>query len=215
MEAGAFITIFITGLSYGLSLCFLSCAPLLTPLLVTNSSTLTASLKIVTFFSLGRVLTYVTISFLAYFFSQSLKNILNSSQIWHILTGLTVVFLSFKIFYDTLFTQSCASSCKVGTIKNSNYFLLGFLFSFNLCAPNLALIAFSANSPSPILALIYGLLFGIGAVLFTLLFYGFFLSPIIKELLLQFTRFKKSIQIASALLLFITGLFILTGSIKL
>ncbi|WP_187648105.1 urease accessory protein UreH domain-containing protein [Nitrosophilus labii] len=215
MEAGAFITIFITGLSYGLSLCFLSCAPLLTPILVINSSTITTSLKIVTFFSLGRVLTYVTISFLAFFFSQSLKNLLNSNQIWQILTGLTVVFLSFKIFYDILFSRNCASSCKVRTVKNSNYFLLGFLFSFNLCAPNLALIAFSANSSSPILALIYGLLFGIGAVLFTLLFYGLFLSPIIKELLLQFARYKKSIQIASALLLFTTGLFILTGNIKL
>jgi len=210
------LTIFVTGLSYGLSVCFFSCAPLLLPILITNSSSLSSSLKIVTFFSLGRILTYTIISFLAYFVSLSLKNILKNSEVWQFLTGFMVIFLSFRIFYKTILKkEKHGNSCKINKRENSNFFILGFLFSFNLCAPVLTLVTFSASSSSPIVSLLYGLLFGIGAVMFSLLFYGFFISPIIKELLIQFTSYKKFIQLMASLLLFITGVSILAGNIKL
>jgi cytochrome c biogenesis protein CcdA len=60
-----------------------------------------------------------------------------------------------------------------------------------------------------------GISFGLGAVLVPFLFYGFFLSNIIRGLLIEFKSYAKIIEIMASLLLIIVGVLIFNGQIRL
>ena len=208
------------GLSYGSTVCMLSCAPIITPLLIGNNSSLRASFGSVAIFSLGRIFSYSLIAFLSSYASFGIKSFLDQPLLWGKIMGLFMMLTSFYLLYKTFFvdTKSCKSSCGTKSYKNlgkSGYFFMGVFLSFSLCAPVLSLIAFSANSTSPMVSAIYGILFGIGAVLFSLLFFGFFLSVVTQGVIAQFSKYKKAIQVFSALMLFSISIAVFNGSIKL
>jgi len=208
------------GLSYGSTVCMLSCAPVVTPLLIGNNSSLRASFGSVAIFSLGRIFSYSLIAFLSSYASFSIKNFLNQPILWGRTMGVFMMLTSLYLLYKAIFgdKMSCSSSCKTSRYENlgkSGYFFMGVFLSFGLCAPVLSLIAFSANSTSPMVSAIYGILFGMGAVLFSLLFFGFFLSVVTQGVIAQFSKYKKAIQVFSALMLFSISIAVFSGSIKL
>ncbi|WP_200762271.1 sulfite exporter TauE/SafE family protein [Nitrosophilus alvini] len=220
MEAAAYITVFLMGLSYGSTACMLSCAPLLSPLLVSNSSTLKQSMTTVGIFSAGRVFSYSMIALSASYASLTVKEILNEPLLWGRVMGVLMILTALYLFYTQFQREkSCCVarnfSKGINRLGKGGYFFMGAALSFNFCAPVLSLAAFSAGSSSKVVSLFYGFLFGIGAVMVSFIFYGFILSSITKELLFQFSRQKKWIETAASALLFAGGVMVLLGILKL
>ncbi len=216
MEFGAYITIFLMGLGYGSTICMFSCASILTSVMIGDSVSLKRSFKSISIFSAGRVFSYSLIAFGASFGSLGIKKLLQIPYIWGELTGTMMILTSFYLLYSAFIgKKSCKGFHGNKGIKQGSYFLMGLFMSFNLCAPIMALITFSASSSSPLISLVYGFLFGLGAILFSLLLYGFILSSITKELMFQFSKYKKSIEVLASLSLFGVGVAVSLGVFKL
>jgi cytochrome c biogenesis protein CcdA len=75
----------------------------------------------------------------------------------------------------------------------------------------MALLAVAANSSSIYNSIGLGLFFGLGAVIFSIIFYGFILSKLIKGLMMQFSSYKLIIERIAALLLVTVGILVLNG----
>ena len=92
---------------------------------------------------------------------------------------------------------------------------MGLAISLNPCVPVLTLIAAAANSSSFLTATLMGLAFGLGAIGATLLFYGFLVSTIARELIVQFKSHHKTLERAAAVILALTAIAVLNGWLKL
>ena len=170
-------------------------------------------------FSLGRVFTYTLIAFIAFSGSAFIKEALKNSELFHMLLGSVTIILGLYMLYQSYKSNQ---SCGLNHHKNSNkpitkggFFLLGASMSINLCAPIATLITMASTRTSTISAIFLGLFFGIGATLFTLLFYGFFLSNLIRGILEQFQSYKRAVEIIASMSLITVGVFILSGQISL
>ncbi|MDD3788168.1 MAG: sulfite exporter TauE/SafE family protein [Petrimonas sp.] len=220
VEAISYFSLFIIGLSYGSTACMFSCMPFLSPLLVHNSNHLRESINIVLPFSLGRIFTYTMIAITAVSGAGYVKSVLNDNMLSQLFLGVLTLLMGAFMFYRVW--KKDAKSCSVNpsishslTTNKVGLFGIGALVSINPCAPILTLIALSANSGSVPNAIGMGISFGLGAVLIPFLFYGFFLSNVIRGLLAEFKSYAKIIEITASLLLVIVGVLILNGHIKL
>lgn len=219
MENLAFISLFIIGLSYGATACMFSCMPFLAPLLINNSSTFKESTKIVLPFSLGRVFTYTIIAIVASSSSVLIKSILDDNEIFQILLGVFTISMGLIILLHLFKNKkSCGSSQSFETPKPKgivSLFIIGALVSLNPCAPILTLIALSSNTAQISSAMLYGISFGLGAILVPFVFYTFFVGNIFRGLVEQFRNYANHIQVFASFLLIITGLAVISGKITL
>jgi len=209
------------GVAYGSTACMLSCAPMLMPLLVTNASSLKRSMHVVGIFSIGRIFAYTLIAMAASFASYSVKEILDKPMLTHAMTGGVMVFTALYLIYGQFFSKP-RHICGVThyaknkeTIGQGSYFLMGAMLSLSLCAPLLSLVAVGAASDSLWRASMYGLAFGLGAVLVSLVLYGFIFAAITKELLVQFHHQKKWIELTASTLLLFAGVMVIMGRLQL
>lgn len=219
MEYTAFLSIFVIGLSYGSTVCMFSCMPFLSPLLVGNSSSTREALLIILPFNMGRIFSYTSIAIVAYLSSVWVKEMLHDNQIFSTILGLSTITMGCFMLYKSFKMQhSCSASKPLVQKSNLNkfgFFTIGATMSINPCAPIMTLLAVAANSSSIYNSIGFGIFFGLGAVLFSTIFYGFIVSTFIKGLLLQFSRYKAIIEKTAALLLIIVGLFVLNGMVIL
>ena len=219
MEYTAFLSIFVIGLSYGATACMFSCMPFLSPLLVSNSSNTKEALLVILPFNMGRIFSYTSIAIVAYLSSVWVKEMLNNNQVFSIILGLSTITMGCFMLYKSFKMQhSCSASKPLVQKSNLNkfgFFTIGATMSINPCAPIMTLLAVAANSSSIYNSIGFGIFFGLGAVLFSTIFYGFIVSTFIKGLLLQFSRYKATIEKTAALLLIIVGLFVLNGMVIL
>lgn len=220
MESISSFSLFIVGLSYGSTACMFSCMPFLTPLLVGNSNTLKQSVSVILPFSMGRIFSYTMIAVMAFVSASFVKTLLDDNAQFQIILGIFTLFMgvamAYKIFKNS--SKSCSSNTSIPNKLTRNKFGLfgiGALMSINPCAPVLTLITLSANSTSFAHAIDMGISFGLGAVFVPFLFYGFFLSTVIRGLLIEFKSYAKIIEIAASLLLITVGILILNGHIRL
>lgn len=209
------------GIAYGSTACMFSCAPMLMPLLIRNSSTLSRSMRVVGIFSMGRIFSYTLISILASVASFSVKEVLNNPEITQPLMGLIMVFSAVYLIYQQFFPAT-VHKCGVkyytkrrDRLSTSSYFVMGAMLSLSLCAPLLSLVAVSAASSSILRASLYGLMFGLGTVLVSLILYGFIFATIAKGLLIQFNRQKRWIELIASFLLLFAGIMVISGRLKL
>lgn len=219
MENLTFISLFIIGLSYGATACMFSCMPFLAPLLITNSSSMKDSSKIVIPFSLGRVFTYTVIAVAASSGSLYIKAILNDNRLFQILLGVFTILMAFMMLAGVYKNKkSCGSSNNKYSLKpkgTMGFFTIGALVSLNPCAPVLTLVTLSANTGTISSAVIYGVSFGFGAILVPFIFYTFFVGNIFRGLVEQFRLFTVHIHVFASLLLLFTGVIVLMGKISL
>jgi len=215
MEYTTFVSIFVIGLSYGATACMFSCMPFLSPLLIGNSSNTKQALGIILPFSLGRIFSYTLIAIVAYLSSAWVKQMLNDNHIFSIILGLSTISMGIYLFYKSF---ASANSCghttpliKKPKLNKLGFFTIGATMSINPCAPIMALLAVAANSSSLYNSIGLGLFFGMGAVIFSILFYGFILSKVIKGLMLQFSSYKLLMERIAALLLVTVGILVLNG----
>ncbi|WP_345980949.1 sulfite exporter TauE/SafE family protein [Sulfurimonas sp. HSL3-2] len=220
METVTFFSLFIIGLSYGSTACMFSCMPFLSPLLVKNSNSIRESVSILIPFSLGRIFMYTVISVMALSGAGLVKTVLNDNAVFQSFLGLFTLSMGLFMFYRFFKKEkvSCSANRSISSNQIANGFGLfgiGVLVSINPCAPILTLITLSANSTSMPSAIGMGLSFGLGAVLVPFLFYGFFLSTVIRGLLVEFKTYAKAIEMMASLLLVIVGILIISGQIRL
>lgn len=220
MQSITYLSLFTIGFSYGATACMFSCMPFVSPLLVNSSNTIKESVSVILPFSLGRIFAYTSISLVALSGAGFVKAILDDNTLFQILLGVFTLFMGLTMLYNALRKNAKNCSCSLSVTKRLakhrfGLFGIGFLVSINPCAPVLTLIALSANSATFSHALGMGVSFGLGAVLIPFLFYGFFLSGIIKGLLAQFRSYTKTIEIAASLLLVVVALLVINGHISL
>jgi len=208
LELTTYTSVFIIGLSYGATACMFSCMPFLTPLLLSNSNSTKEALGVMLPFSFGRVFSYTILSVIAYLSSYWLKKVLDDTIISSFFLGLTTVFMGLYILYKSFDKNSSCSSNKKFLNRSGKlgFFTIGATMSLNPCAPILALLGVSINAASLHVAIFEGIFFGLGAVLFSILFYGFVFSKLIGGLLSQFLPYKVWIERFSAVFLVVLGI---------
>ncbi|QHG90623.1 sulfite exporter TauE/SafE family protein [Sulfurimonas sp. CVO] len=215
MEYAALFSIFIIGLSYGATACMFSCMPFLTPLLVSNSSGTKQAMGIILPFSLGRIFSYTLIAVVAYLSSAWVKQLLNDNSLFGFILGFSTIgmgtFLLYKSFKPPSSCGHTTPLIKKPKLNKFGFFAIGATMSVNPCAPIMALLAVAANSSNIYNTIGLGLFFGLGAVLFSILFYGFIVSKVIKGFMIQFSSYRLLIERAAALLLMIVGVLVLNG----
>jgi len=214
MEGLAYTSLFLIGLSYGATACMLSCMPFLSPILLANSRSVSHAMAVVLPFSIGRVVSYILMAMFASVSMLQVKSIIDNPAISQVILGSATMLIAVVMFYRT-FSESSSHSCSSSSTSSKagivGYFSMGLAISLNPCAPIMTLIAAAANSSSLSNAAFMGLSFGLGAIGATLLFYGFFISSVARELISQFGHHKKTIERFAALLLAIVAVSVFNG----
>jgi len=214
MESLAYTSLFLIGLSYGATACMLSCMPFLSPILLANSRSIKHAMGVVLPFSIGRVISYILMAMLASVSMLQVKNIIDNPTISQTILGSATMIIAIVMFYRSY--KESASHCSSSTPTTSktsiaSYFTMGLAISLNPCAPIMTLIATAANSSSISNAGFMGLSFGLGAIAASLLFYGFLISSIAREIIEQFRHYKKIIERIAALLLAMVAVSVFKG----
>jgi sulfite exporter TauE/SafE len=219
MELATLFSIFIIGLSYGATACMFSCMPFLSPLLVGNSNDTKQALGVILPFSLGRIFSYTILAMVAYLSSFWVKQMLDDNRLFGMILGISTIAMGLFLFYKSLKSVSAcghaAPMVKKPKLNRLGFFAIGATMSVNPCVPIMALLAVAVNSSTLYGAAFSGLFFGIGAVLFSILFYGFIVSKVIKGLMFQFSAYKIWIERFASLLLIVVGILVLNGVIIL
>ena len=214
MDNLAYTSLFLIGLSYGSTACMLSCMPFLSPILLANSRSVSHAMAVVLPFSVGRVVSYVLMAILASLSVQHVKSIIDNPAISQLILGSATMIVAIVMFYRSYQNRPSACSSQKPTISKTSivgYFTMGLSISLNPCAPILTLIAAAANSSSVSNAALMGLSFGLGAIGATILFYGFFISSVAREIISQFSHHKRNIERVAALLLMLVAISVFNG----
>ena len=215
LELTNYISIFLIGLSYGTTACMFSCMPFLTPLLFGNSNSTKEALGVIIPFSFGRVFSYTLLALVAYLSSFWVKTILNDTQVSNTILGVVTIGMGCFIFYKS-FKNSHTCKTKKAFLKDKNrwgFFAIGATMAINPCAPILALVGVAINNKTVLSSIFSGLSFGLGAVLFSILFYGLIFSKIIRGVMSQFALYKLWIERVMALFLVVLGVEVIMGNI--
>jgi len=219
LEYTPYLSIFLIGLSFGATACMFSCMPFLTPILVKSSNNIKQSLAVMIPFSLGRIFTYTMIAMLSFGSSLFIKDILKNNELLSYILGTVTIALGISMLYNSYKNnKSCGIHkpiVKEQNLSKMGFFTMGATISINLCAPVISLITISSSTTTIYSAIAFGIAFGVGAVLFTLLFYGFFFSIVIRGLLEQFTQYKRHIEVVASLFLILVGILIISGKLSL
>ncbi|MFK5881251.1 MAG: sulfite exporter TauE/SafE family protein [Sulfurospirillum sp.] len=216
IEYSIFFSVFIIGLSYGTTACMFSCMPFLTPLLISNSNSTKEALGVILPFSFGRVFSYTILAVIAYLSSSWVKKILDDTLVSNTLLGTVTMIMGAYLFYKSFANKdSCVTpfNAKKKKTNKIGFFTIGAMMSLNPCAPILTLLAVAMNSNAIYDAVGVGIFFGIGAVLFSILFYGFIFSKFIRGVLVQFAKYKLWVERFTALFLVVLGLSILNKNL--
>ncbi|GEM_PF-1257639 len=209
-----FFAIFIMGLQLGATACAISCMPIMTPILLGNASNKQDGISILMQYFSGKILAYTAISSIAFFGADIVKKYIQDDLIFTKIGAIVIVALGLYTLYIALFAnRSCSSKCT--TSSKIGFFGIGFFSSFSFCLPVGSLIATSALSGSLLTSLLYGVSFGLGVVIIPFLFFYFFIFKITSTIVTELSKFKKEIELFSALLLISVGGLIYFEVIKL
>lgn len=209
------ISLFIVALSYGATACMLTCMPLLSPILLSNSSTRQQSLRILLPISLGRISGYITLSLIAYLGATMIKTFISDTAMMGYLLGSVTLILAGRLWFSLRASASCCSSSANTPQGNIALFITGMLLSMSICAPVVTMMTLSATTTSIGWAIAYGLAFGLGATLLWFLFFSVVLTQVLKESLKHLSRYRNILQHLAPLFLAAIGIAIFKGWIRL
>jgi len=209
-------SLFLVGLSYGATACMFTCMPFLSPLLLTNSSNIKQSFGVMIPFSLGRIFTYSFLAIIASTSSILVKELINNPKISQTILGAATILVALLILKNSLQNhKSCCTTSSKKPKTKLGYFIMGAGISFNPCVPVMTLLTASAYATNIFQALSYGVSFGMGAVLASLLVFGVIFSQMTKGFVQEFPKYKKSIEILASILLLSVGIATLNGYLRL
>jgi len=207
--------IFLMGLQLGATACTLSCMPIMMPVLLGGTDNKSEATTALTQYFGAKVFAYTLIALLAFFGADFVKSHLPDSALFSKGAALFVIALGGVMLYQAFREKNSCSTGACRRSKGLGYIGTGFFSSFNFCLPVSTLIAVSALSGSVGLSILFGLLFGLGAVTIPFLFFYLFIFRITSTVLAEFSRHKKHLKAASALLLILIGLLLYGGKIHL
>ncbi len=209
-----FVAIFLMGLQLGATACAISCMPIMTPILLGSASNKQDGVSILIQYFSGKILAYTAISSVAFFGANIVKKYIQDDLVFTKIGAIAIIIVGLYTLYLALFThRSCSSKCT--TSSKFGFFGIGFFSSFNFCLPVGSLITASALSSSFLISLLYGIAFGFGVVIIPFLFFYFFIFKITSAIIMELSKFKKEIEIFSALLLILVGSLIYFEVIRL
>lgn len=210
-------SLFIVALSYGATACMLSCMPLLSPILLANSATRSESLRVLLPVTAGRITGYTLLSLIAFAGSVLVQSLLKDKELMGYLLGSVTLILALRLWYAAQTSNSCCDASgrakkPQGTIP---LFATGVLLSMSLCAPVATMMALSASASSVAEALLYGLVFALGATLLWFLFFSVVLTAVLKESLSHLHTYRRTLERAAPILLAGVGIALFNGWIHL
>jgi cytochrome c-type biogenesis protein len=212
-----YVSLFLIGLSYGSTACMLSCMPFLTPLLLARGSGAYSGLRTVTYFSLGRIVSYATIAVASGFAATGIRGLLNDAAMSQSLLGTVTFGVGAVVLVRSFRSGRCCTSAPgdAGHAGRFGPFGIGVMMTLNPCVPLLTLVALAAGSRHAADALAMGLAFGIGAVAASWLFFGFILSTVAKEAVGKLAAYQALIERIAAVLLMAVGVSAVYGATQL
>lgn len=189
--------------------------PFLSPLLVGNSNDTRQAMGIILPFSLGRIFSYSSIAVIAYLSSSLVKQVFDNNGLFSVILGVSTasmgIFLLYKSFTSPVSCGHTAPLLKKQKLNTIGFFAIGATMSVNPCAPIMTLLAVAVNSSTVYNAAALGLFFGMGAVIFSIIFYGLIVSKVIRGLMAQASSYKIYIERLAAVLLILVGVLVLNG----
>jgi cytochrome c biogenesis protein CcdA len=168
--------LFAAGFVFGIGPCFLFCAPLILPYIISKGLDKKGGFKATVFFSIGRIAAYSVLGFASVALLDTLtirKNIFKQS-----LGALIIIIVLFDLLKGPV--KFCGLLGKKYFEKtNLNSFAAGVLIGLSPCAPFLGVLTYIvAKSDSPLLGLVNGFSFGLGTFFSPLVLLGFFAGMI-------------------------------------
>ena len=217
MEQITLLSLFLIGLSYGSTACMFTCMPFLSPLLLTNSKNYKQTFSVLIPFSIGRVFTYSALALIASASAVLVKDIINNPAISQTLLGSVTIVVALFILKNSLTNSSscCSKTTNANPSTKTGYFLMGAGISLNPCVPVMTLITASAYASNSFEAISFGFIFGLGAIAASFLVFGVLFSQMAKGIVMEFSKYKKHIEITASLLLLLVGIATLNGYLQL
>lgn len=215
-EAVPLVSLFLVALSYGATACMLSCMPLLSPILLANSSTRRESLSLLLPITAGRITGYTLLSAAAFVGSALIQSLLKDTVLMGYLLGSLTLLLALRLWNASRASAACCTpSLRPIGHSRVSLFATGIVLSMSLCAPVAAMMALSATAPSLVTAVLYGLVFGLGATLLWFFFFSVVMTAILKESLLHIQRYRRVLERSAPFVLALVGIAVFNGWIRL
>ncbi len=212
MDLTIAFTLFIGALSFGASGCLIGCMPILSPVIASVALKDKSARRWLFGLAAGRIFGYSSIAVLSYLGLAYVKSVLGKeeyiSKFFGAFVFLVASFLLVQVFYPL------AQKCGAKIFANISPFGVGVGLSLSFCPAVLQLISLAGAVDNILFAVFCGIVFGVGVSVVPTLFYGFALYPLIKNGVTELLRYKKALEIASALLLAVAGAAIFFGLLK-
>jgi hypothetical protein len=205
--------LFVGALGFGASGCLIGCMPVLSPVLASNALRDTGMKAWLASLALGRVAGYSFIAVLSFAGATYIKSLLGSGETISKFFGAFVILVSVALLVHAFYPF--LHRCGVKNKSLMSPFGIGLGLSFSFCPAVLQLVSISGASSTLTLSLLCGVVFGVGVSAAPTLFYGFALYPLLKNGSLELMRYKKTLEIISALLLGIAGAAIFFGLLRI
>lgn len=155
------LTVWLLGLSMGLTACTVSCLPLMGTWVLGRGQGGRAALRDTSVFILGKIAAYSMLGGLAGALGSWLTSALDSG-IGHVSIGLASIVAGVWLLLPPKKHAPCGVARRGA---NMPPFLMGFSMSLTPCAPLASLLAVCALSGGTLAGMGYGLAFGLGAAL--------------------------------------------------
>ena len=196
------LSIWILGLSVGLTACTATCLPFMGALVVGGGHGAGTAFRQTGAFALGKVLAYAVLGAGAGYLGEVLLSVVEG-HLGHWLIGLVSILAGVFLVVGNRAAKGCATS---RVFANAPPFALGFVLSFVPCAPLAALLAAAALGSDPLHGLAMGAVFGLGAALTPLFIVVPLLGRLGREMTSEHPGLLVAVRWLGALVLVALGL---------
>ncbi len=194
--------LFALGLSYGLTVCSLTCLPYLAPYLLGTGSGFKNGMANSISFMIGKLLVYATLGGVAAFIGHSVDFGQKSSLIM----GLIVMCAGLSM--PLINQKKCRMKCRT-TSKNISMLAMGAGASLAPCPPLAAIFMLAAQRGSVPEGVFYGLIYGLGLIISPLIIAGGSLAFISQSIRQKIGEQMKYIEAIAMILMVSMGISII------
>ncbi|MCW8914793.1 MAG: sulfite exporter TauE/SafE family protein [Magnetovibrio sp.] len=195
-------SIWVLGLSVGLTACTATCLPFMGALVVGGGHSAGDAFRQTGAFALGKVLAYALLGAAAGYLGEILLDVVEGDLGHWLIGGVSVVAGAMLVF-----GHKAVKGCRTSRLFNGAPPLaLGFVLSFVPCAPLAALLAASALGGDPLQGLAMGSMFGLGAAVTPLFIVMPLLGKLGREMTAEHPHMLTIMRWAGAIILVALGL---------
>lgn len=201
-QAVGLLSIWVLGLSVGLTACTATCLPFMGALVVGGGQSPLSAFRQTGAFALGKVLAYALLGAAAGTLGEVLLDVVEGNLGHWLIGGVSILAGGFLV-YGHKAAQGCSTS---RLFQSAPPFALGFVLSFVPCAPLAALLAAAALGADPVHGLAMGVAFGLGAALTPLFVVVPLLGHLGREMVNGHPKLLVGVRWTGALILVALGL---------